>query len=136
MLFDAMLGQAAQAQAATEGSGAGAVTSRVVTFAQIECDNCGARRDDVDQDATVARIGASRDGWKYIAFNIRGKGLQKKVPDEDVRGYPRYKVNTVPRQWDCCPECPLPESATEAAQIRDRRKVQDAHGKWIDRESA
>lgn len=108
------------------------MTSRAITFAQIECDSCGTRRDSVtDRDAISARISASRDGWKYVAWDIKGKGLQQ---------YNRERAGgtstTVPRQWDCCPECPLPESPVEASQIRDTRMVRNRSGRWIDRESA
>lgn len=104
------------------------MTSRVVTYSQLECDSCGVLRDSIDKDATAARISGNRDGWKYAAFEV--KGLQKYARE------PGVKSETVPRVWDCCPDCPLPESATEAAEIRSRRKVQTSRGKWIDREAA
>jgi hypothetical protein len=107
------------------------MTSRVVAYAQIECDSCGTRREDVDQDATTARINASRDGWKYVAFHIRGKGLQKRKLSSTRDG---FEVDTVPRQWDCCPSCPMPGSAGDAAAIRDERQVK-IRGKWVGRES-
>lgn len=104
------------------------MTSRVVSYSQLECDSCGILRDGTDKDVTAARISANRDGWKYVAFEV--KGLQKYTRE------PGGKSETVPRIWDCCPACPLPESASEAAKIRDRRKVQTSRGKWVDREQA
>ena len=109
---------------------------RPVSFAQIECDSCGTCRDSItDRDGTAARISASRDGWKYVTWDIKGKGYQKysRAPEP---GTARSARETVPRQWDCCPDCPLPESPIEAAEIRARHKERNHLGKWAEKESA
>jgi len=98
---------------------------------QIKCDSCGKSRNATEPDSTTARIAAAKDGWRYVAWNIKGKGLQKRIPDPERPG--GFKVETVPRQWDCCPECPLPDSAAEAAEIRSERKFHDGI-KWRDQD--
>jgi hypothetical protein len=102
---------------------------RPVSYSQIECDSCGKIRNDTDSDSTAARIAATKDGWRYVAWNV--KGLQKRIPDPDRPG--GFNVKTVPRAWDCCPECPLPESPVEANGIRDKRKVY-FRGVWRNRD--
>ena len=97
------------------------MSSRVVSRAQIECDSCGKLREDLDPDATTARINAAHDHWKYVRWNIKGMGLQKRRPRQGGFLPGRFEVETVPKQWDCCPDCPLPEGPAEAAKIRDKR---------------
>jgi hypothetical protein len=72
-------------------------------------------------------MAAMKDGWRYAAWNI--KGLSKRIPDPKHEG--SWSVKTVPRQWDCCPDCPLPESPQDAAKIRSERKVY-FRGEWRD----
>lgn len=104
-----------------------------VSHSQIECDSCGQTRIGPELDATAARIAAAQEGWHYVAWNI--KGLQKRVPDTRPGRDGSFSVQTVPRQWDCCPDCQLPESPEAAAKIRSERKV-CVHGQWKDRQES
>lgn len=79
----------------------------ITRLAVIRCDSCGAETK-VDGDNTIARVRASREGWKFMSY----QGL-------DIRGDPKMRS----RQWDACPACPLPEPAEVIKAILAEREV-------------
>lgn len=118
MLLGAVLGTGPQTTTATEGDG-GAMSCEAIKGTRIVCDSCGRHRDASGTNATEARIAGSRDGWKYVAWDIKGKGYQTRSPRPTSAG--GFTLDTVPKQWDCCPDRPLPASPPEAKQIRLKR---------------
>lgn len=95
-----------------------------VSMCRLICDTCGFARDALTMGATAARIEASGEGWKYAQYDIKGKGLVKRQPQKPrFAGDDSFTTNSVPRQWDSCPACPLPSSAEDATKIVDARKV-------------
>lgn len=83
------------------------MTVGTVTYAQVACDGCGVLFPDLEtgahppvRGATMARIAASRHGWKFIE-------------------YPESKRNVPgPRLWDACPDCELPPTLEAARTVR------------------
>jgi hypothetical protein len=106
-----------------------------VSFSRVVCDSCGAIRDGLGHDATAARFAAAADGWKYIAWDIRGQGLQQRIRATGMRS-DTFDVRTVPRNWDCCPDCEPPASPVDAEAIRSARMVKTSSGKWVPREDS
>lgn len=100
-----------------------------VSFTRLVCDSCGLECDSDARDATSARIEASTRGWKYTVYDIKGKKLQAYARN------PGQRTRTVPRQWDCCSICPMPD-VIEAAAIRDKRSGEAANVPGTDALSA
>ena len=91
------------------------MSAEIVNMCRVACDTCGKVRDTLSIGSTAARIEAAGAGWKYAQYDVKGKGLTKRVPSK--RGHGAYEYDKkVPRQWDSCPDCPLP-SLDEAMAI-------------------
>ena len=91
-----------------------------VSMCRLVCDTCGTARDSLTLGAISARIEAAAEGWKFAQYDVKGKGLQKRIPDPKHPG--SFSVDATPKQWDSCPGCPLP-SAVEAKAVADSRKT-------------
>lgn len=89
--------------------------------ARIVCDSCGKYLDFNNSNATSARIAASVAGWKYVTWDIKGMGYQVRSPRPGTAV--GFRLDTVPKQWDCCPDCLPPESPLDAKAIREEREA-------------
>lgn len=80
------------------------MTATVVSYTHLECDSCGTSRPTPTKGATSARLAAATEGWKFAEWDTR----QQRI---------------LPRHWDACPECPLPEGPQDAHKIRQQRSA-------------
>jgi len=96
-----------------------------VTHTRLSCDTCGALWPGMAKGVTMARIAAASDGWKFTEWDVAG--LNTYAPRDDGRALSlaerRKLQKVVPRQWDSCLDCPLPDGPEEAHKIRKAREA-------------
>jgi hypothetical protein len=72
---------------------------KAINFSYLVCDACGTTYPTGGTSATVTRIAAAADGWKYAEWKPRQRGVVDR--------------------FDACPQCPLPADAGEATAIKN-----------------
>lgn len=99
------------------------MSARTVSYVHLQCDTCGKLRATATKGSTAARIEAASEGWKFTEWDVTGMNT---YAPRNMIGTPaeRAKLQKImPRQWDCCPECPMPGTPQEACEIRKKREV-------------
>ncbi|HEY9522672.1 MAG TPA: hypothetical protein VIR33_05500 [Thermopolyspora sp.] len=82
------------------------MSARNVARTFLTCDTCGKERSALAADATMARIEAAADGWKFIKYDRWAHGNRKGTP----------------RTWDACETCEVPATPEAAQEIRQSRE--------------
>jgi len=77
---------------------------RIVNLSHLMCDACGIIRETGAISATLARVQAATEGWKYAEYKHTGY---------KVRGHKSID------HFDACPNCMLPADQDQARKIRD-----------------
>jgi hypothetical protein len=83
------------------------VSAKVVSRTSLVCDTCGFEHLALVADATMARVAAAADGWKYIKYDR----IASTAPSKGGRGSPR--------SWDACPSCDIPPTPEAALETRN-----------------